>query len=148
VLMPHTLEFVNNPHQVLREVEKIIRPEGHLIILGFNPISLYGVRRFFSNEGIWAGQFRSVNKVKDWLSLLGFKVVKSNYHKFLPSLQKDHELIEDLGKKICPIFAGMYIIIAKKTMLSLTPQKPEWKRAPKLIKKGFAKPASREICRD
>lgn len=148
VLMPHTLEFVSNPHQVLREMEKVVRPEGHVIILGFNPMSLCGLRRFFSNRGIWAGEFRSVNKVKDWLTLLGFDVVKSSYHKFLPSIETDSDFIEELGKKICPVFAGLYVVIAKKTILGMTPQRPEWKRKTNFIKKGLVKPAARDICRD
>lgn len=147
-LMPHTLEFVVNPHHVLREIERVLRPEGHVVIVGFNPLSLYGIRRFFSNEGACAGQFRTLGKVKDWLKLLGFDVLNSNYYKFSRLAEKKSSLIHNISQWACPIFAGIYIIIAKKSILGVTPQKPEWVRSAKFIKKGLVKPASRDICRD
>ena len=43
MLLPHTLEFSDDPHQVLREVSRVLTPEGHAVILGFNPFSLWGL---------------------------------------------------------------------------------------------------------
>ena len=37
VLLPHTLELGSDPHGMLREVHRILRPDGKLIVLGFNP---------------------------------------------------------------------------------------------------------------
>jgi SAM-dependent methyltransferase len=50
VVMPHTLEFDANPHQVLREVERVLVPEGHVIVTGFNPFSLWGAKRKLSRR--------------------------------------------------------------------------------------------------
>jgi SAM-dependent methyltransferase len=46
VVMPHILEFAPDPHQVLREVERVLVPEGHVVITGFNPASMWGLRQF------------------------------------------------------------------------------------------------------
>ena len=45
VVLPHVLEFAAEPHQVLREVERVLIPEGRVIVCGFNPASLWGVRQ-------------------------------------------------------------------------------------------------------
>jgi ubiquinone/menaquinone biosynthesis C-methylase UbiE len=45
VVLPHVLEFAAEPHQVLREVERVLIPEGQVIICGFNPSSLWGMRQ-------------------------------------------------------------------------------------------------------
>ena len=72
VVMPHILEFASDPHQVLREVERILVPEGHVIITGFNPYSLWGARQYMSRLGATAylpraGRFIALPRIKDWL---------------------------------------------------------------------------------
>src|SRR4030095_9497569 len=77
VLLPHVLEFASEPHAILREVDRVMMPEGRLVIVGFNPGSLWGVRSalgFSRNEHPWNGRFVSLLRVKDWLALLGFDV--------------------------------------------------------------------------
>ena len=76
VLLPHVLEFNAYPHQVLREVERVLMPEGHVLISGFNPRSLWGIRRAVgSRVGYpWCGNFIALTRLKDWLALLGFEV--------------------------------------------------------------------------
>src|SRR5262245_24968866 len=75
VLLPHTLEFSANPHQILREVARVLMPEAHVIIAGFNPWSLWGFRRMFSRgRGYpWKGRFSNLPRMKDWLALLGLE---------------------------------------------------------------------------
>jgi SAM-dependent methyltransferase len=72
LLMPHGLDFTIFPHQVLREVERVLVPEGRLIMTGFNPVSLWGVRRMVQGrtEAPWSGNFFPLLRVKDWLALL------------------------------------------------------------------------------
>jgi SAM-dependent methyltransferase len=83
VILPHVLEFSSHPHQVLREIERVLLPEGHLLILGFNPWSLFGARRWLA-QGMnrmgmcaltppWACQPLSLLRLKDWLALLSFE---------------------------------------------------------------------------
>ena len=44
-VLPHILEFTEHPHEILRELDRIMIPEGRIIIVGFNPWSLFGLRR-------------------------------------------------------------------------------------------------------
>ncbi|MDP3122983.1 MAG: methyltransferase domain-containing protein, partial [Thiobacillus sp.] len=75
LLLPHVLEFSSNPHQVLREAERVLRPEGRLVLAGFNPRSLWGLARVMQGgeRGYpWNGNFLNISRVKDWMALLGF----------------------------------------------------------------------------
>src|SRR5471030_2281378 len=70
LLLPHVLEFSVNPHQILREVQRILMPEGHAVIVCFNPRSLWGLRRAFSRTPDvypWDGHFIALPRLKDWL---------------------------------------------------------------------------------
>lgn len=81
VVLPHVLEFEANPHQILREVERTLIAEGHVVIIGFNPVSLWGLwHRFLSRrkQAPWCSQFLPVLRVKDWLTLLGFEKVQQH----------------------------------------------------------------------
>ena len=77
VLLPHVLEFSAHPHRVLREVERVLVPEGSVVISGFNPLSLWGLRRLIARRGAeapWSGHYRSAMRIRDWLNLLGFEM--------------------------------------------------------------------------
>ncbi|NDU92496.1 MAG: class I SAM-dependent methyltransferase, partial [Ferrovum sp.] len=70
-VLPHALEFSGNPHAILRELDRVMMPEGRLIITGFNPNSLWGMRQFFSrgkDTYPWCGHFISLSRLKDWLA--------------------------------------------------------------------------------
>jgi SAM-dependent methyltransferase len=82
VVMPHVLEFHADPHQILREVERVLIPEGEVLITGFNPISIWGLRRALPNcpgHFPWNGHYLSVRRLKDWLQLLGFEVERGTF---------------------------------------------------------------------
>src|SRR5689334_2412010 len=71
VLLPHVIEFATEPHAVLREVDRVMMPEGRLVILGFNPWSLWGLRSALGpsrKDYPWNGHFMSLLRVKDWLA--------------------------------------------------------------------------------
>ncbi len=77
VILPHLLEFSDNQHQILREVERILKPEGKLIILNFNPWSLWVRHQYFWGKEKnlpLRGNFISRTKIVDWLKLLNFEV--------------------------------------------------------------------------
>ena len=76
VLLPHVLEFSTNPHQILREVERALVPDGHLVVTCFNPMSLWGVRHSLGKCDAypWQGRFIHLLRLKDWLALLGFEM--------------------------------------------------------------------------
>ena len=86
IVMPHALEFTDDPHLMLREAYRVIRPEGQIVISGFNPFSLYGAKRYFGRAQTppWNGNFIALYRLKDWLTLLGFEVVGGRLDAYAP----------------------------------------------------------------
>ena len=113
VLIQHTLDFFADPHQVLREADRVLIPEGRLIILGFNPWSLWGLWRVFrrhSDKVPWCGRFIPPGRVIDWLSLLGFDVETTGSLMFRPplhhrGLMNRLDIMERLGTRWWPIIS-------------------------------------------
>ncbi|MGD8587447.1 MAG: methyltransferase domain-containing protein [Chromatiales bacterium] len=141
VVMHHALDFAVDPHQMLREVERILIPDGKLLIIGFNPWSLWGARRLLYLHGQqppWTGHFFPLKRVSDWLLLLGFDLLSVDHLNFRPPLQ-NHALmqrlafLEVLGSKAWPLLGGVYVLEAVKRTLTLTPIKPKWRIRKKVI---------------
>ncbi|MCB1750906.1 MAG: class I SAM-dependent methyltransferase [Gammaproteobacteria bacterium] len=134
-LLLHTLDFYQDPHQTLREVDRVLIPEGRVIIVGFNPWSLWGLRRLFrsrSSRVPWSGRFISIHRIQDWLSLLGFEIESTWPLMFRPPLRQRVlmerlDLLERSGKRWWPAFSGVYVVEAVKRVSTLTPIKPSWK---------------------
>lgn len=139
VLLPHTLDFSVSPQQTLREVERVLMPEGHIIIAGFNPLSTWGMRRFVSkrcssSSALWHAHFLSALRIKDWLNLLGFEVVSTRMACYkLPvqstSWMQRFDGLDKLGSRCWPMLGGVYCIVAKKRVLGMRIIKPNWKQA-------------------
>jgi SAM-dependent methyltransferase len=133
VVMPHVLEFNENPHQILREVERVLMPEGNVIIAGFNPRSLWGVRRALgSKKGYpWRGNFISLPRLKDWLALLGFEVVSGRFACYAPPLLNPKlvnrlSFMEPAGDRWWAVSGGVYFLQAIKRVHGMRPIKPRW----------------------
>ncbi len=133
VLMPHVLEFHKNPHQILREVERVLRPEGQLIISGFNPRSLWGLRRLLRPKvGYpWCGNFIALPRLKDWLALLSFEVVGGRFSCYAPPmlspkwLERFH-FMEPAGDRWWAVCGGVYYLQAIKRVRGMRLIKPQW----------------------
>jgi SAM-dependent methyltransferase len=99
VIMPHTLEFEGNPHQVLREVNRVLKPEGIVLLIGFNPWAFWHIPRFIprvKHRTPWNGRFISRYRVVDWLKLLNFEIEVSQGCCLFP-LRKNKQVQEKLG---------------------------------------------------
>jgi SAM-dependent methyltransferase len=119
VVLPHVLEGHQLPHQVLREAQRVLMPEGHLIVTGFNPVSLLGLQRYLNPRAVYRGNYYSVKRVKDWLQLLGFEVVGSAMYQYAPLVKSDRlrnalNFINSVGDRSLPMSGGGYMISAKK----------------------------------
>ncbi len=151
VLLPHTLEFSRDPHQVLRETERVLIPEGRVIILGFNPLSTWGLWRQFrrrSRSVPWCGRFISPQRVCDWLALLGFDVEVQEPVMFLPPLQRSGllqrlEILEPAGQRWLSMFSGAYAIRAVKRVSTLTTLQPSWKSRGRMLPGRAVEPTAR-----
>lgn len=137
VVLPHVLEFSDDPHQILREVERVLIPEGQVIIVGFNPLSLWGLRKSLrrSGEFPWNGSYLSMQRLKDWLKLLGFEVDDGRFGCFAPPcdnqqwLQRWH-FLEAAGKRWWGFSGGVYVLRAIKRTHAMRLITPNWRTRP------------------
>lgn len=133
VLLPHVLEFSDNPHQIIREVERVLMPEGNLIISGFNPFSLWGLHRTLGRkQGYpWSGQFITLQRMKDWLALLGFEVVGGRFAAYAPPFHHRkwldrYAFMEKAGDRWWAVGGGVYFLHAIKRVPGMRLIKPKW----------------------
>lgn len=131
VLLPHTLETSSNPHRALREVERVLMPEGRVVIIGFNPTSLWGLRQrvghwrqrlalgssppFLPGRSELIGQRR----LRDWLHLLNLEVETGCFGCYRPPFNRDPWLTrftwtEAAGDRWWPMLGAVYLLVAVK----------------------------------
>ncbi len=135
LVLPHVLEFSNNPHQILREAERVLMPEGSLLISGFNPYSLWGLRRKLgSKQGYpWCGDFIALKRLKDWLALLGFVVVGGRFTAYAPPFHYAATLercrfMEAAGDRWWAVSGGVYFLHAIKRVPGMRLMQPKWNK--------------------
>jgi SAM-dependent methyltransferase len=140
IVLPHVLEFSPHPHQLLREAERALRPEGHLVISGFNTLSLWGLRQALMTRERrralgcpWDARFIGLLRLKDWLQLLGFELNGGKFGCYAPpvSTQKwlsRFDFMEKAGARWWPIAGGVYVIRAVKRTAGLRLVTPGWRK--------------------
>jgi len=141
VILHHALDFSAAPHQTLREASRILKPAGNLIIVGFNPLSSWGLRRVFSRassvQAPWNCRFISGRRIEDWLSLLDFKMSALEYHFYaLPFNQAGlvnrlQGLDHILNAKV-PLGA-YYIVSAQKQVGARLRRSKRWRKKAKVV---------------
>lgn len=137
-VLSHALEFSLDPHHVVREANRVLIPNGYLIITGFNPFSLAGFNQFVPHrrkKTPWNERLFSPMRVKDWLHLMGFEIQLDR--RFIYSSLHGHlsdGIIARKWRKLAetyfPSLGSVYVIIAKKRVLPLTPIKAKWQLRP------------------
>ncbi len=145
VVLPHTLELDADPHATLREVERVLVPEGRVVICGVNPASLWGLRQrrahvyrrlgygelFLPREGEFIGYWR----LRDWLRLLSFEVESGRFGCYRPAVVSEQwlerfEWMDRAGPRWWPIFGAVYFVVAVKRVRGMRLLGPAWKAAP------------------
>ncbi|WP_280150453.1 class I SAM-dependent methyltransferase [Piscinibacter sp. XHJ-5] len=132
VVLPHALELARDPHLALREVERVLRPEGRVVIVGFNPTSLWGLRQrlgrmrrglgFSRRRALFlpsAGDFIGYRRLRDWLRLLSFDIEAGRFGCYRPPVASDRwlsrfEWTEGAGDRWWPVFGALYSLTAVK----------------------------------
>ena len=148
VLLPHTLDYSDRPHAVLREVDRVLRPNGHIVILGFNPAGLWGLRRLVPGAGMPPGADHLISdrRLRDWLQLLDMRIRSASryfFHWPLPGNKARGSIAwERRGQAWWPELAACYMLTAQKRVSTLTPVRPLWRRKPKVVA-GLAEPSTR-----
>jgi SAM-dependent methyltransferase len=135
VLLPHILEYIDNPRQALAEACRIVKPQGHIVIFGFNPYSLWGIKKLWSREKHppWSGNFFSASFIKESLALSDFELIKHKTFLYRPPVNAENfynrlKFMEWLGRKLCLPMGGIYLIVAQAKVIPLTPIKLTWKQ--------------------
>ncbi|MCE2596780.1 class I SAM-dependent methyltransferase [Motilimonas cestriensis] len=131
-LLAHGINFSRDPHQLLREVERVLTADGFLILSGFNPISWHGISQYIPisrNNLAVNSQMFTPARIKDWLNLLGFEVLLDDKFGFGFSLTRGHSMdwCEKMGQKCFPLLCDNYFIVAKKCTRPITPVKEKWR---------------------
>lgn len=152
VVLPHTLEFLDNPRKLLNEACRLVKPEGDIVIFGFNPYSLWGLTKWWSGHKKvpWSGHFTPASKIINWLTLADFQLVRQDMLMFRPPLQhpsllKKLAILEWAGTKSNAFFGGVYAITAKAKVIPLTPIKLHWKQQISTLQVTFPGPTMRDI---
>ncbi len=137
VTLPHVLEFSEDPHEVLREVARVLMPEGRVVVSCFNPMSLWGARQGLNRLG--ADPFLPTDaqsigfvRIKDWLKLLGFDIIRGRFGCYCPPYRTDRWLqraafMEKAGDRWWPIFGAVYMLSAVKRVRNIRLVGPAWK---------------------
>lgn len=135
VLLPHVLEFSEHPHDILREAERVLMPEGQIVISGFNPMSLWGLKRTVGRrrpQYPWCGDFIGLLRLRDWLKLLGFELNGGKFGCYAPPFGHAKWLnrfafMEKAGDRWWPIAGGVYVVRAKKRTVGMRLVTPSWR---------------------
>lgn len=135
VLLPHVLEFDANPHQILREVDRVLVPEGSAVVMGFNPFSLWGLRRFFAGRGgepPWQGRYLGVPRLRDWFALLGHETRSGAFGCYVPPVSEEKwlrrwQFMESAGDRWWPVAGGVYVVQAIKRQQGMRFVTPKWR---------------------
>jgi hypothetical protein len=148
-LLPHTLEFAPDPYAVLREVDRVLVGEGQLLVLGFRPWSLWGMRARWSRSGFPPGMRRVLSErlLREWLVLLGFEVVAAQRYLYLSPWSRGLARGEGTGRMLrrgltYPLPAGAFLLKARKRVYTLTPVRQRFREKPAVIG-GLVKPTTR-----
>lgn len=132
VIVPHLLEFDSNRFQTMREIERVLKPEGIVLIMNFNPWSLWVRYQFLweiRDADSWRGHFISHGRIMDWLKLLNFEVTASSSFFLDETKTRQGKAIYRSGS----LSATAYAIKAVKRRYNLIPLTPITQEMPRLL---------------
>ncbi|MEI6718647.1 MAG: methyltransferase domain-containing protein [Betaproteobacteria bacterium] len=134
VVLPHTLELSFDPHATLREVERVLVPEGRVVICGMEPLSLWGASKTLGRGVPEFGDLISQRRIRDWLKLLSFEVDQQTSGCFRPMLRTDRWLqrmrwMDTVGSRWWPLSGAVYFVQAVKRVRGMRLISPVWKKS-------------------
>jgi len=148
-LLPHTLDCSDErSHAILREVDRVLTPHGYVVVLGFKPGGLWGLRRLVPGAGIppGVGSLISDRQLSDWLQLLDMRIHGVTRYFFRWPLSGNRRpsspVWESRGRRFWPELAACYMLTAQKRVVTLTPVSKPWRTRSKVVG-GIAEPSTR-----
>jgi SAM-dependent methyltransferase len=142
VVVQHVLEFASDPHPLLRELDRVLMPEGHVVLMSFNPWSFWGVHRWLNPQAKapWFGQAIGRQRVHDWLALLGYDVQAEAWGAHACLVQKYPRIggfLRHWLARLLPRSGSVYMLWARKRVSMPAPIRHRWRLIPSL---GVAAP--------
>lgn len=135
IILHHALDFATNPHQVLREAARVLRPGGYLLSFSFNPVSYWGMRRVFrkATGPVGSSHFIRLGRLHDWLGLLEMTELKTRTTcHYLPFASQSWRRrlcwFERLSRRLPMHTGAAMMVLARKDVAGMTPIKPDWRR--------------------
>ena len=151
IILHHTLDLSENPHRDIHEVARTLLPSGKLIIVGFNPIGFWGVRRMFSkrSKAPWSARFISQRRLEDWLKVAGLTLENADVLGYdLPvksgKWRNRFAWVGRLAKAMKLPVGGVYVLTVTKQTRRYIPSKPRW-HATKVRVPPLTKPTIKEM---
>jgi len=149
-VLPMILQASENPHQVLREVERTLIPEGVVILIGRNPFSWYGLKNNLLRRRNKPDSPADIShrRAADWFNLLGFEreaLIKISVTNQKIQESRSYTWIKKMSEYFCDYFGSYYIIIAKKRVSTLTPIRPSWRKNKQLVAPRLAEPSVKAL---
>lgn len=152
VVLSHVLEFSDHPHEILREVEQILAPGGHIVLIGFNPLSLWGLRLLLSRltrrsgSRPWRGSWLTLSRIRDWVRLLGLESTGGRIGVYGLPIQSERlnqrfAFMDTMGARWWPGIGAVYAVVVMKREMTATPIKHEFRRKARL-RPGLVTPMS------
>lgn len=150
VFLPHVLETTEDPHAVLREVDRILRPDGQVVVTAFNPWGWWGARHYLSRRRFPGGGRRMVSesRLRDWLQLLDYQVQPGQFYHFAAPFYRSSQTAKATPPAEAaavdwppsavrtrgwhPLASG-YLLVARKAVFTLTRIRPVFRRRPRLV---------------
>lgn len=149
IVLPHTLEYAADPYATLREAERVLIPEGRLIISGFNPWSLWAAQRLLGMDKHTPPRVLdsiSVLRLKDWLRLLSFDIDEGSFGLYGPACsgtwQARWEWLNKTGERVWPVLGSAYCLCAIKRVSGMRLVGPSWKKTRRGMRRRPAVAAS------
>ncbi|MEF1280185.1 class I SAM-dependent methyltransferase [Vibrio fortis] len=131
VVLSHQLDYSNDPHRMLREVDRVMMDDGYLIVTGFNPFSFTGLASLLpwrKNSLPWSGRMYTPNRVKDWLGVLNYQVIHCDTYALFPMshYRAFWTWLENSLGSWASVAGSQYFIVARKRTYPIKPIKPHW----------------------
>ncbi|QIZ76832.1 class I SAM-dependent methyltransferase [Ferrimonas lipolytica] len=126
------LEFDQDPHRILREIDRVMICGGHLVLIGFNGFSPLGIGYMLPHlrkRPPWNGRLFNPSRVEDWLGVLGYRILETEpvtLHSFLAKPER-YSLVRQALELSLPKWGSVYMIVARKTDCPLTPVRKKWR---------------------
>jgi SAM-dependent methyltransferase len=149
VLLPHTLELAPSPHALLREVDRVLRADGHIVVLSFKSSGFWGLRHLLCADGYPPGHQRLIleTRLRDWLQLLSFEIDEHKRYCHTLPFEKISRFgsfpKEEWASRWLPALGGGFLLRAQKRIHPMTPLKPKWHSQRLKVVGGLVEPTTR-----